>query len=70
MPGRDVDFPMTNSDDEPPDNVIPLGHELRGAIAAELRKMYEALVREELPEHIVRLVRRFDDLTKDKPWSN
>jgi hypothetical protein len=57
---------MTN-DDDPPDNVIPFGHELRFAIAAELRKMYESFLREELPERIVRLMRRFDEATKDNP---
>ena len=58
---------MTNGDDDLPDNVIPFGHELPFWIATELRKMYESFVREELPEPIVRLLQRFDDLTGEKP---
>lgn len=43
---------MPDSDDNPPDNIIPFGHLVPWAIADELRRYYGKLVDEPLPNDI------------------
>jgi hypothetical protein len=55
---------MADNDDDPPDNVIPFGNEIQIAIARLLREMYSGILREELPQDISVLMKRFEEVTK------
>jgi hypothetical protein len=57
---------MSDRDDDPPANVIPLGQGVPRALADELRRYYKSLVDQELPDKISALYQRFDELTKGK----
>lgn len=57
---------MTDTDADPPDNVIPFGREIQIAIAEQLREMYEGLLSEEFPESLSALLKQFEELTKEK----
>ena len=58
---------MPESNDNPPDNVVPFGHLIPWAIADELRRYYGALVDEPLPRQIEALSKELAaKLTKNK----
>ena len=58
---------MPENDDNPPDNVVPIGHLVPWAIADELRRYYGALVDEPLPRQIETLSKVLAaKLTKNK----
>jgi hypothetical protein len=58
---------MPESNDNPPDNVVPFGHLIPWAIADELRRYYGALVDEPLPHQIEALSKELAaKLTKNK----
>jgi hypothetical protein len=57
---------MSDRDDDPPAKVFPLGQSAPRAIADELRRYYETLVDQALPDKITALYQRFDELTKEK----
>ncbi len=58
---------MPESNDNPPDNVVPFGHLIPWAIADELRRYYDALVDEPLPRQIEALSKELAaKLTKNK----
>ncbi|HEY5067461.1 MAG TPA: hypothetical protein VIJ04_21875 [Xanthobacteraceae bacterium] len=58
---------MPESNDNPPDNVVPFGHLVPWAIADELRRYYGALVDEPLPRQIEALSKALAaKLTKNK----
>lgn len=57
---------MTDSDDDPPDGVIPFGHVMQTVIAQQLRKMYEDVLSEELPERILALLQQFEGTKEEK----
>ena len=58
---------MPESNDNPPDNVVPFGHLVPWAIADELRRYYGALVDEPLPQQIEALSKELAaKLTKNK----
>ncbi len=58
---------MPESNDNPPDNVVPFGHLIPWAIADELRRYYGALVDEPLPRQIEALSKALAaKLTKNK----
>ena len=58
---------MPESNDNPPDNVVPFSHLIPWAIADELRRYYGALVDEPLPQQIEALSKELAaKLTKNK----
>ena len=58
---------MSDRDDDPPTSALPSGQDAPRAVADELRRYYQTLVEQQLPEKISALYQRFDDLTKEKP---
>ena len=57
---------MSDRDDDPPANVVPVGKAVPQAIGDELRRYYKTLVGQELPDKISTLFKHFDELTKEK----
>jgi hypothetical protein len=62
LPGRK----MNDRKDNPPVNVVPLSQTVPRAVGDELRRYFQSLVEQELPDRISALYERFDELTKEK----
>jgi Anti-sigma factor NepR len=56
-------------DDEPPDNVIPFRNMIPYAIGLDLRRYYQALVAEPLPDKILELYQEFEKLAQEPEQS-
>jgi predicted phosphatase len=52
-------------DDEPADNVIPFRNVIPYAIGLDLRRYYQTLVAEPLPEKILELYQEFEKLAQE-----
>jgi hypothetical protein len=57
---------MSDHDDDRPKKVVPLGNEVQSALARLLRESYARSLSEEIPENILALYQRFDELTKEE----
>jgi hypothetical protein len=57
---------MSDHDDDRPKKVVPLGNEVQSALARLLRESYARSLSEEIPDNILALYRRFDELTKEE----
>jgi hypothetical protein len=55
-----------SDDDEPRDNVVPFRHVIPFAIGLELRRYYQSLLEEELPDEIAALAQEFAELSRKK----
>jgi hypothetical protein len=58
---------MSERDDDRPAKVVPFGQAVPRAIADELRRYYNTLLDQGLPDKISALYQRFDELTKEQP---
>jgi hypothetical protein len=52
---------MADRDEDWPDNVVPFAHMIPGVIAEELRRYYQSLLGEPLPEAILALFRQYEE---------